>query len=114
MLLSERIITQLPLTILWTDQKELKAKRLRYVDRKRIRELMKEIPIVFVVADVGSKLKWINPDKCYQFWKEEVQDRLAENPDKVHLDDFPNGYAYIASEWTRENKEPIILLEKAH
>lgn len=69
---------------------------------------------MFVLADIGSKLKWIDPDNCYQFWKEEIRERLAENPDKFYLNDFPDGYAYLASEWTSEDGEPIILLEKTH
>ena len=114
MLLSERIVTQLPLNILWTDEKELQARRIRNLDRENIRELMKQTPIVFVLADVGKKLNWINPDKCHQFWKEEVLEHLADNPDKIYLDDFPGDYTYIASEWAIESKETIVLLEKAH
>lgn len=114
MLLSEKIVTQLPLTNLWTDEKELQALRVRYVDKESITELMKQTSILFVLADVGNKLQWINPEKCFQFWKEEVQDHLANNLNKIHLDDFPGRCAYIASEWTSENKQPIILLEKAH
>ena len=114
MLLPDRIVTQLPLTLLWTDEKELQAKRKRYLDREIIKKLLKQAPIVFVLADIGSKLKWIDPNQCYRFWKEEIQERLAENPDKFYLNDFPDGYAYFASEWTSEDGEPIILFEKAH
>ena len=114
MLLSERIITQIPLINLWTDERELNAKRVRYLDRLSIRELMKQTPVVFALANVGSKLKWISLDQCYQFWKEEVKEHLVDKPDKIYIDDLTAGYTYIASEWTSESNEPIILLEKAH
>lgn len=114
MLLSKRIITQIPLVHLWTDEKALQAIRVRYLDRESIVALMKQAPVLFVLAEVGRKLRWINPDECYQFWKEEVQAHLADKPDKIRLEDFPGAYAYIASEWTSENQAPIVLLEVAH
>ncbi len=107
---SERIVTQLPLTTLWTDQEDLKVVREKYLDKQAIRELLKQTQVEFVIADISKKLKWIPVDQCYEFWKGEIQDYIADNNEKFHL----NGYAYIASLWTSRNEQPIILLEKNH
>jgi hypothetical protein len=111
---SKRIVTQLPLTTLWTDEDDLNVVREKYLDKEALRELLKHTLVEFVVADVGSKLKWITVDKCYDFWKTEVQKHVTDNPHKFYLDDFPDDYAYLASQWTSINKQPIILLEKSH
>jgi hypothetical protein len=114
MLSSERIVTQLPLEALWSHQGNLDTVRERYLDKAAIREVLSESSVEFVVADVGSKLKWIPPGKCYEFWKQEVQEHVAQNPDRILLDEFPDRYTYVASQWTSKDKIPIILLEKVH
>jgi hypothetical protein len=111
---SKRIVSQLPLTTLWTDEEDLNVVREKYLDKEAIRELLKQTLVQFVVADGGSQLRWITPDKCYEFWKTEVQQHVTDNPHKFYLDNFPDNYAYIASQWTSKNKQPIILLEKSH
>jgi hypothetical protein len=114
MLLCDRIVTQLPLMILWADKGEISALRERYLDKETIRELLKQTSVAFVVADLNSKLKWISIDKRYEFWKDEAQNHIADNPAKISLDDFSDGYAFIASQWINKDKQPIILLEKVH
>jgi len=111
---SKRIVTQLPLTTLLTDEEDLNVVREKYLDKEAIRELMKQTLVQFVVADAGGHLKWINANKYYEFWKTEVQEHVTDNPHKFYLDNFPNNYVYIASLWTSKNKQPIILLEKSH
>lgn len=111
---TERIVTQTPLTNLWTDKEDVGAVRGRYLTRKDVKDIVKQYPVEFVIADVGLKLKWIAIDKCYDFWKSEVEKHLVDSPEKFHLEDFPNEYAYIASEWVGEIQAPIILLEKYH
>ena len=85
MLLSEQIVIELPLTTLWTDEKELQAKKGGFLNKQAIKDLLKQTPIIFVIADVGSKLKWISSDKCYQFWKEEIQEHIADSPDQIYF-----------------------------
>lgn len=110
----KRIVTELPLTTLWTDEEELNVVKEKYLDKEEIRALLKQNIVHFVVADSGSQLKWITIDKGYEFWKTEVQGHVTDNPHKISLENFPDNYAYIASKWTDKNKQIIILLEKSH
>lgn len=110
-----KIVAQIPLTHLWKDQEDLCVKRERNLTQNDIREILKQYPIEFVIADIGSKLKWISVEKCYEFWKSEVQGHLVDNQNKdIYLEGFSKEYAYFASEWTGEIQTPIILLEKHH
>jgi hypothetical protein len=108
-----RIVTQLPLTTLWINNVEVSALRERYLDTTEIRELLKQMPLVFIIADVGKELQWIEKDKCFAFWKEEVEIHVANDIHKIILDDFMDGYAFIASQWTSE-EGLMVLLEKVH
>jgi hypothetical protein len=114
MTLSGRIITELPLCRLWTDEGELTAVREEDLNRHAIRELMKQAAVLFVVADVGKMLEWIDAEKCFAFWKEEIAEHVVDNPNEIYLDHFPGNYAYIASRWKHNGSFPIILLEKCH
>ena len=79
-----------------------------------VSELLKRSAVQFVVADVGSKLKWIDKDQCFDFWKTEAALHIANDVLKIHLDDFSDNYAYIASHWMGNTTAPIVLLEKIH
>lgn len=110
----KKIVTQIPLTNLWTDAENVIAKREKYLTASDIQEFLKKYPVEFVVADVGQKLNWISYDKSFDFWKKELKPHLANNINKIDLACFPGNYAYVASEWTGEIQTPIILLEKYH
>lgn len=114
MLLSNRIVTEIPINNLWTDQEELSAKRISYLNKESIKHLLAQGQKTFVVADVGRKLEWIAPENCYEFWKKEAITHLADDCEDIYDDSFPEGYAFIASEWTGKNNETLILLEKYH
>ncbi len=46
-------------------------------------------------------------------WQSEARGRIVDPvSDGFQLDDFPDGYAYIASEWNVDIGSPIILVEK--
>lgn len=109
-----KIVTQLPLTSLWTDDRHISAKRLGHLTLDQIRETLKKYPVEFVVADVGHKLKWISSDKSFEFWKSELIPHLAQDIGNIKLDNFIDNYAYVASEWTGDAKTRVILLEKHH
>ena len=110
----KKIVTQIPLTSIWTDAENVIAKREKYLTASDIQEFLKKYSVEFVVADVGQKLKWISYDKSFDFWKTEIKPYLANNINKIDLACFPDNYAYVASEWTGEIQTPIILLEKYH
>jgi hypothetical protein len=109
-----KIVTSIPLLKLWTDDAELVVERGEYLTTYHIGNLLTHSPVTFVIADIGLRLRWIDPKDCYDFWKTEVQQHLANDMDTIYLDVFPDGYVYIASEWRGEYSTPIILLEKQH
>lgn len=111
---NKKIVTQIPLTNLWTDNEDIYAERKNYLSVEKIQEILKKYPVEFVVADVGQKLEWISYDKSFDFWKTELKPHLANDINKIDIDSYPDNYAYVASEWTSEIQKPIILLEKYH
>jgi len=109
-----RIVTTLPLTILWNDSSEIQATRKHYLTKEQIRQILKETPVEFVVADAGLRLKWVKASQCYSFWKSEVQSHIADFVDLIDVNTFPDNFVYVASEWQADDRIPIILLEKIH
>lgn len=68
--------------------------------------------ILFVVADVGTPLKWINKYEVFDFWKNDAREHIWEG--EANLDDAPGGYVYRATEWAEKKGNRIVLLEKYH
>ena len=110
----KKIVTQIPMTNLWTDNENVFAKRERYLTADDIQKTLKKYPVEFVVANIGDKLKWISYDKSFDFWKAEIKPHLVDDINNINLDNYLDNYAYVASEWTGEIETPIILLEKYH
>jgi len=110
-----KVVTQLPLTELWRDSKLMTTSCIRPLTAEDIAVLLRVGPVQFVVADVGSPLRWIPLGECYEFWKMEVKPHLAAPVSQASLDDFPDNYFYFASEWSGDNgTTPIIVCEKHH
>jgi hypothetical protein len=107
-----KVVTTTPLTELWTDEGLIDAKRGRQLTSTEIKEILTES--VFVVADVGQRLNWIKQEEVFDFWKTDLQKRLWNKDGKIDLDKFPDGYAYLATEWVGNTDRKIILLEKFH
>ena len=110
---TERIVTSLPLTALWTDAGFIEAKRLRYLAAGELRELLRAGPVRFAVADCGERLRWIDQHNCFEFWKNGVKAHIAA-PEQLELAAFPGEYCYVASEWMTEQQDRVIVLEKHH
>ncbi len=111
----ERIINRTPVERLYDDDGDINAHRERYVSTDDLEAILKKYPVEFYVADLGTPLRRIAAERCYDFWKSEVKSHLAPEPDEGFcLEDFPGEYAYVASEWTGEIQTPIILREKHH
>jgi hypothetical protein len=110
-------VTNLPLARLWCSTGPLDLHRVQTIGKERIAELLRTGTILFVVADVGLPLRWIDAEDTFRFWKSEVSTRLVE-PDRLetgfHLEDYPDGYCYLASQWTSHKGNSVILLEKNH
>jgi len=112
---STRIVTRLPLDRLWDDDGDIAAQRERYLSRPLLREMLRQHPVEFYVANIGSPLRRIDVGHCYEFWKSEAAANLVDEPDAGFcLEDFPGQFAYVSSEWSREIQTPIVLLEKHH
>src|SRR5947209_13692744 len=76
------------------------AHRERFLSKEELRQLLQSGPVEFVVADVGHRLKRIEPAKCYEFCKADAQPHIADIRMAFRLEDFPGEYAYVASEWS--------------
>lgn len=109
-----RIVTQIPLVELWTDESPIEAERVRDLDEAAIRDLLGPLRPAIVVANVGDPLCWISDDEIFSFLKAKAYGRIVGG-DKIRIEDFPGDYCFAASLWTvGGNGERIILLEKWH
>jgi len=109
-----RVVMCLPLEALWRGDAHLEASRVRDLHRDEVRELLAGGPVAFVIADVGRPLSWIPVADCYALWKEAVQHHVAEGQ-RIELQRFPKGLAYVASEWRISGEQrPTVLLEAHH
>lgn len=112
-----RVVTQIPLAELWTASGTLRATRARWLGRDDVASLLRTGPVQFVIADGGQPLAWIPVGECYVQWKLDVRSHLVVDPNRpFDIYTFPEGYAYVASEWRTEEptSSPIVLLEKHH
>jgi hypothetical protein len=108
-----RIVTQLPLRGLWQDSGPISAWRSRQLSSSELRDLLRDGPVQFVVADVGVKLRWIDLEDCYRFWMNEVKHHLAEPEEQINSNVMSELYFYAASEWeSQEPNSPIVVLER--
>ena len=114
MLMSQRVITSLPLRELWDDRGLIEASKSRDLSAEDLRELLRHDRVLFMVADIGAKPVWIPPGECFKFWKDEVQAHLADPQQRVFLDEFPDAFCYSASEWLTTDGPPVVVLERAH
>ena len=111
---SQWAVFQLPLDELWDDSGRLPLTKVRDLGSAEVADLLRGGPVRFVVAGVGSRLKWVPVGDCYRFWKAEVKPRLVEPAaERFRLEDFPGEYCYIAAEWAG-GAEPVVVLEARH
>lgn len=112
----QRIVVSMPLDELWDEQGSITARRGRALGQQEIAALLSSETVQFVVANVGSHLRWIPLDDRFTFWKGEVKVRLVPtNAEKLRLEDYPGEYCYVATEWRRPSgQSTIILLERHH
>lgn len=112
---SKRIVTEIPMKVLWDQSGDIEAFRVGYLGLNDLKALIKTNPLEFIVANVGDTLRRIPADQCYAFWKSEVKNHLINNPARqIRLSDYPDEYAYLASEWSGQIETTIILLETYH
>ncbi len=110
----QRIVSRTPLHGLWNDRGVVSEKELRELNAADIAGLLRVGKVRFVVANVGSPLKWVPVDECYSFWKSEVKNHLADPAAKNYPEALPDEYCYFASEWEAKGGEPVVLLVMSH
>jgi hypothetical protein len=112
--IGKKLITKLPLEELWDEERILDAERVSTgMNASEVAEIVRT-GATFVVADLGQRPRWINPEHRFEFWKTEVKPRLAEPDKPVFLDRFPGEYCYFAFKWLLAEGSPLIVLEKHH
>ncbi len=111
---AKRIITELPLRELWDENGPISATCSRDLSAAGLRELLRQGPVRFVVADIGSKPSWVPETDCFDFWKREVQPHLAEPNSQTDLEQFPGGYCYFVAEWEDTGRATIVVLQRSH
>jgi hypothetical protein len=92
-------------------------RRVRPISASEVREFMRIGLKDFCVADVSHPLRWLDPASLFEFLKHEVLPRLVDPSSAEQgfsLDDFPGGYAYLASEWQDDTGGKTVLFEKYH
>jgi hypothetical protein len=115
MIPSLRMISRIPLDRLWDEDGEIEATRGRSLSKSALREMLRQYPVEFCVAEIGCQLRRMDIAKCYDFWKSEADAHVVDDPEfGFRLEDFPDEYAYIASEWSGQIQAPVVLLEKYH
>ena len=109
------VVAHIPVERLCDDEGDIEAHRERWLSKSALREMLRQYPVEFFIADVGIPLRRVEIGKCYQFWKSEVEPHLVEDPNSgFRLEDYPGEYAYLASEWSGDIQAPLVLLEKHH
>jgi hypothetical protein len=98
---------------LWDAKGNLTSARQRTLGSSDIAGMLRRGVIRFVVANCGDPLEWIQPAKCYDFWKTEVKPRIVES-ETFDQAEFPGAYCYVASEWADGEPSPLVLLEMYH
>jgi hypothetical protein len=109
-----KTVRNLPLQELWNERDILPVRKGRLLSARDVTDLLRVSRVRFVVADIGQRLRWVDPAECYQFWKAEVKPHLAEPGSLFQVDDFPEQYCFSASEWGIDNTLPIVVLERFH
>lgn len=107
----ESIITKMPLDKLEFDNKDFK--KCRFLVIEEIKKLLTQNQISFAIADVGKPLEFIKSEAVFEFWKKN-KENIAKDLDKINLEDYPEEFAFVASEWISNSNEKVILLEKHH
>jgi hypothetical protein len=107
-------VTELPLLRLWNETGVIAAERIRLLSRSDLRQLVRTLAVRFVIADVGHPLQWHESGQCYSLWKRDIGPHLAEPDQNFRLEDFPGGFAYLASEWKLADGQTVVVLEKQH
>jgi hypothetical protein len=113
----DRIVISLPFTELWDEHGPIDAVPVAPMGREGVRRLLRAGVVRFVVADPGLPLRWVPEAEHYAFWKGDVRPHIVDPSEgSFYLDDYPQGYAYVATEWrsAEAGADAIVVLECHH
>lgn len=114
LLLIEKIITSTPLKELWKGSEKINATKTRLLTKSDIANILRSRTVEFVFASPGNTLRWIPIEDCFAAWKNEIKPHLVDDSNKIILEDYPDGLAFVASEWKYDSESSIVLLESHH
>lgn len=106
----QRLVTALPLESLWTDAGPLMAKRQRHLTPEEFDTIIPKQFIPIVVAECNKPLRWVDWSEYFTFCSQDAKRHIA-TPEAFSPGHFPDGYCYVASEWSSEDGRSLILLE---
>ena len=115
-----RVVTQIPLSELWTIRGPLAATRVRPVGPSDLGVDMHSRPILkqtrFVVAEVGKPLQWLDPISIVAFLRDRIPGRIVDpSAPSFRLNDFPGQFCFVVSEWAEQDSDsPIYVFELHH
>ena len=109
---THKIVSRLPVEEIWAGQRLVSTIKVRDLGASDIVDLLRSGIVRFVVADVGLPFRWYDERQCFEVWKSEVKQHIADGG-HASLDDFKSGFFYFASEWA-DGGMPIVLLSKNH
>jgi hypothetical protein len=101
-----------PIDEIWKELGVPTPERIRdQLTAKDIADLLRSSRAVhFWVTDVfHGVIERIPLNRCFAFWKEEVKERVVEE-EGFAREQWPGGYAYLASEWRSPFPEPVVEL----
>ncbi len=105
-----RVVTATPLEHVWgADDRDLRLERTRDLDADEVKMLLRKGLRQFVLVDVGQPLLWVEGQDVFEFWRNEVAERLAKPAAHNYLDDFPGGYCYHAEEWLGPDGHVVVV-----
>ena len=111
---ADRIVTALPLRELFDETGPVEASRGIDLSADDVRVRLGESRFQFVIADVGSKPRWIAKPEAFAIWRDEILPHLAPTAAVVRLDEYPGSYFYRASEWIMSDGTAVVVLERLH
>ncbi|MEM1115588.1 MAG: hypothetical protein AAF845_11405 [Bacteroidota bacterium] len=109
-------VIRIPLSKVWSESGVVIAtERESDLSEAALRELLRLGSVQFVVANVGTPLRWVTESETFAFWKSEVRPHLADPSEDGHrLDDFPDNYFYHATRWRWSEPAALVVLEMHH
>ena len=107
-----------PLEELWDASGRVDATRGNTLGAEDITTRLRAGNVRFVVAELGAAPRWISVSEAFDLWKQELKPRLVSPPAAktgFFLSDFPDEYAYVATEWRQPGSDaPIVVFERHH